>query len=85
MIGALRRVRRRFLPAHIRADIRDTELLVALLELGSSLGLFISLKHGELSAAVRDHKAAPVATSPKPAQPKPPAPKPKPPKKKEAA
>ena len=32
MIGALRRVRRRFLPAHIRADIRDTELLVALME-----------------------------------------------------
>ena len=28
----LRRVRRRFLPAHIRADIRDTQLLVALLE-----------------------------------------------------
>jgi hypothetical protein len=39
-------------------------LLVALLELGSSLGLFISLNHGELSAAVRDHKAAPVATPP---------------------
>jgi FkbM family methyltransferase len=32
VIGALRRVRRRFLPAHIRADIRDTELLVALIE-----------------------------------------------------
>jgi FkbM family methyltransferase len=32
MINALRRVRRRFLPAHIRADIRDTELLVALME-----------------------------------------------------
>ena len=32
MISTLRRVRRRFLPAHIRADIRDTELLVALLE-----------------------------------------------------
>ena len=32
MISALRRVRRRFLPAHIRADIRDTELLVALME-----------------------------------------------------
>ena len=32
MIHALRRVRRRFLPAHIRADIRDTELLVALME-----------------------------------------------------
>jgi len=32
MISALRRVRRRFLPAHIRADIRDTALLVALLE-----------------------------------------------------
>ena len=25
MIGALRSVRRRFLPAHVRADIRDTE------------------------------------------------------------
>jgi FkbM family methyltransferase len=32
VIDALRRVRRRFLPAHIRADIRDTQLLVALLE-----------------------------------------------------
>ena len=32
VISALRRVRRRFLPAHVRADIRDTELLVALLE-----------------------------------------------------
>jgi FkbM family methyltransferase len=32
VISTLRRVRRRFLPAHIRADIRDTELLVALLE-----------------------------------------------------
>lgn len=32
MIGALRRVRRRFLPAHIRADIRDTQMLVALME-----------------------------------------------------
>ena len=32
MISALRRVRRRFLPAHIRADIRDTELLLALME-----------------------------------------------------
>lgn len=32
MISALRRVRRRFLPAHIRADIRDSELLVALME-----------------------------------------------------
>jgi hypothetical protein len=32
VINTLRRVRRRFLPAHIRADIRDTELLVALLE-----------------------------------------------------
>jgi FkbM family methyltransferase len=32
VISALRRVRRRFLPAHIRADIRDTELLVALME-----------------------------------------------------
>ena len=29
---ALRRVRRRFLPVHSRADIRDTELLVALME-----------------------------------------------------
>jgi FkbM family methyltransferase len=29
---ALRRVRRRFLPAHVRADIRDTELIVALME-----------------------------------------------------
>jgi FkbM family methyltransferase len=32
VISALRSVRRRFLPAHIRADIRDTALLVALLE-----------------------------------------------------
>jgi len=32
VISALHRVRRRFLPAHVRADIRDTELLVALLE-----------------------------------------------------
>lgn len=32
MLSTLRRVRRRFLPAHIRADIRDTELLVALME-----------------------------------------------------
>ena len=32
MIRTLRRVRRRFLPAHIQADIRDTELLVALME-----------------------------------------------------
>jgi FkbM family methyltransferase len=32
VISALRSVRRRFLPAHIRADIRDTKLLVALLE-----------------------------------------------------
>jgi FkbM family methyltransferase len=32
VISTLRRVRRRFLPAHIRADIRDTELLVAMLE-----------------------------------------------------
>ena len=32
MISALRRVRRRFLPAHILADIRDTDLLVALME-----------------------------------------------------
>lgn len=32
MISTLRRVRRRLLPAHIRADIRDTELLVALME-----------------------------------------------------
>ena len=29
---ALRRVRRRFLPVHIRADMRDTDLLVALME-----------------------------------------------------
>jgi FkbM family methyltransferase len=32
VISALRRVRRHFLPAHIRADIRDTEVLVALME-----------------------------------------------------
>jgi FkbM family methyltransferase len=32
VISTLRRVRRRFLPAHVRADIRDTELLVALME-----------------------------------------------------
>jgi FkbM family methyltransferase len=32
VISALRRVRRRFLPAHVRADIRDTALLTALLE-----------------------------------------------------
>jgi FkbM family methyltransferase len=32
VLSTLRRVRRRFLPAHIRADIRDTELLVALME-----------------------------------------------------
>jgi FkbM family methyltransferase len=32
VISTLRRVRRRFLPADVRADIRDTELLVALLE-----------------------------------------------------
>lgn len=32
MISTLRRVRRRFLPAHVRADIRDTQLLVALME-----------------------------------------------------
>jgi len=32
VIEGLRRVRRRFLPAHVRADIRDTELLVALIE-----------------------------------------------------
>jgi FkbM family methyltransferase len=32
VIDTLRRVRRRFLPAHVRADIRDTQLLVALLE-----------------------------------------------------
>jgi FkbM family methyltransferase len=32
VISALRRVRRRFLPAHVRADIRDTELLVGLME-----------------------------------------------------
>jgi len=31
VIDTLRRVRRRFLPAHIRADIRDTQLLVELL------------------------------------------------------
>jgi hypothetical protein len=32
VIDTLRRVRRRFLPAHVRADIRDTQLLVALME-----------------------------------------------------
>ena len=32
MIDALRRVRRSLLPAHVRADIRDTELVVALME-----------------------------------------------------
>jgi FkbM family methyltransferase len=32
VIHAARRLRRRFLPAHVRADIRDTELLVALME-----------------------------------------------------
>jgi FkbM family methyltransferase len=32
VIDTLRRVWRRFLPAHIRADIRDTQLLVGLLE-----------------------------------------------------
>jgi FkbM family methyltransferase len=32
VISALRSLRRRFLPAHIRADIRDTALLVTLLE-----------------------------------------------------
>jgi FkbM family methyltransferase len=32
VLRTLRRIRRRFLPAHIRADIRDTELLVALME-----------------------------------------------------
>jgi FkbM family methyltransferase len=32
VIDTLRKVRRRFLPAHVRADIRDTQLLVALLE-----------------------------------------------------
>ena len=31
MIRTLRRIRRRFLPAHVRADIRDSELLVALM------------------------------------------------------
>jgi FkbM family methyltransferase len=32
VLHAARRLRRRFLPAHVRADIRDTELLVALME-----------------------------------------------------
>src|SRR5215208_657413 len=32
VIDTLRRVRCRFLPAHVRADIRDTQLLGALLE-----------------------------------------------------
>jgi hypothetical protein len=32
VIHAARRLRRRFLPAHVRADVRDTELLVALME-----------------------------------------------------
>jgi FkbM family methyltransferase len=32
VIHAARRLRRRFLPAHVRADIRDMELLVALME-----------------------------------------------------
>jgi FkbM family methyltransferase len=32
LLGPLRRLRRRFLPRHLRADIRDRELLVALLE-----------------------------------------------------
>jgi FkbM family methyltransferase len=32
LLGPLRRLRRRFLPPHLRADIRDQELLVALLE-----------------------------------------------------
>jgi FkbM family methyltransferase len=32
VVSALRRIRRRFLPAIVRADIRDTELLVALME-----------------------------------------------------
>jgi FkbM family methyltransferase len=32
VLSTARRIRRRFLPAHIRADIRDTELLVALME-----------------------------------------------------
>jgi FkbM family methyltransferase len=32
VIQTLRRIRRRFLPAHVRADIRDTELLIALME-----------------------------------------------------
>jgi FkbM family methyltransferase len=31
VIRTLRRIRRRFLPAHVRADIRDSELLVALM------------------------------------------------------
>src|SRR5215212_2301575 len=31
VLDTLRRVRRRFLPAHIRTDIRDTQLLVELL------------------------------------------------------
>src|SRR4029450_12115017 len=32
VIRAARRLRRRFLPAHVRADIRDMELLVALMD-----------------------------------------------------
>jgi len=32
VIRTLRQIRRRLLPAHVRADIRDTELLVALME-----------------------------------------------------
>jgi hypothetical protein len=32
VIDALRRVRRSLLPPHVRADIRDTELIVALME-----------------------------------------------------
>ena len=32
MIRTLRRIRRRFLPAHVRPDIRDTALLVALMD-----------------------------------------------------
>jgi FkbM family methyltransferase len=32
VLDLLRHLRRRFLPAHIRADIRDTELLIALME-----------------------------------------------------
>jgi hypothetical protein len=32
VINAARRLRRRFLPAHMRSDVRDMELLVALME-----------------------------------------------------